>query len=91
MHFHVIYEVLHSELVNSQLCLMQMKHSFMKKNVKLKLKIFKFTLNGGKISYNDDALKRSGVIEKGARYVEEIVAVNVYGEKRFVKMPIEHE
>lgn len=27
MHFHVIYEVIHSELMKRQLCLMQMMHS----------------------------------------------------------------
>lgn len=39
MHFHVIYEVLHSELMERerQLCLMQMMHSY-----EMKMKIFKF-------------------------------------------------
>ena len=40
MHIHVIYEVLHSELMKRQLCLMQMMHSSQKKA--FKMKIFKF-------------------------------------------------
>lgn len=52
-----------------------------KNRKKFKLKIFKFKLNGGNFSYNDDAPKRSGGIEEAARYVEEIVAVNVYTVK----------
>lgn len=69
----VIYEVLHSELVESDnnfvLCkwCIHLRHENALK-IK-KWKDFKFNAEReGKCVYNDDALKRSGVIEKGARY-----------------------
>jgi hypothetical protein len=80
MHFHVIYEVLHSELMEKgKLCLMQMMHSSRSEDEWRSIRLFKFksTLMKEKNVFSADAPKRSGGLDAGTRYFEEIVAMNV--------------
>lgn len=73
MHFHVIYEVIHSGLMERETTLCYANDAFIQK---LKISSSKMNELRKKNIYNDDAPKRSGVIEKGTRYFQEIVTMN---------------